>query len=400
MKALVFGGGGARGAYQIGAWRALDELGESFDIVTGTSIGAINAAFYVQGDYQLAEHIWSTIKIDDLIRADGDILEKLVNNHIAGDDIKKVIDFFKKTINQSGLDTSPMKAMLKEYIDEDRVRASKMKMGIVTISLTDLKPLELSIDDIPRGELHDYLIASSNLPFFQTARHKGKVMIDGGIFDNVPVELAKRMGSTSFTVIDLHSFAIGNLRSERIKDKRVIASSIDIGGVMEVDPQKSIKKMELGYYDTLRSYRNLYGRRYYIEAKETAQDIVNRMISANGDAVVALQAIFDETDSDPLRFILEDLIPTLRKKLDLPAAADYVEIYVALLEKVADSLQLDNFKVWQLSDFEAEIEARYQPGNTLREGVSPIRRLFELINPLNGSKDLQLYNTIYEKIMR
>ncbi len=402
MKALVFGGGGAKGAYQIGAWRALNELGETFDIVTGTSIGAINAALYVQDDYELAEHLWSTLTIDDLIIAEGDILEKIINYDVRGEDIRLVVDFFKKTIDQNGLDTTPLKARLRECIDEQRVRAAKVKMGIVTVSLTDLKPLELSIDDIPEGELHDYLIASSNLPVFQNSRKNGKIMIDGGFYDNIPIELAKQMGGTEFTVIDLKSFGLGpgNKRGEKVKQKRVISSKVDIGGILEVNPQKAVQNIQLGYYDTLRSYRGYCGRDYYIESKATARDIAQKIIAADSAGILELQQLFAGTDSDQLRFVMEDLIPILHKKLDLPEAAGYLEIYVALLEEIAKSQQLEIYKIWQLEEFEAAIKARYQSGNTLNKGVSTMRRIFELINPLNGSKDIQFYNTVYEQLMR
>lgn len=43
-RALVLGGGGAKGAYEIGVWKALNELGEQFDLVCGTSIGALIGA--------------------------------------------------------------------------------------------------------------------------------------------------------------------------------------------------------------------------------------------------------------------------------------------------------------------------------------------------------------------
>ena len=47
MKGLVLEGGGTKGAYQLGAYKALKELGVEFDGVVGTSIGALNAAFIV-----------------------------------------------------------------------------------------------------------------------------------------------------------------------------------------------------------------------------------------------------------------------------------------------------------------------------------------------------------------
>ena len=48
-RGLVLGGGGSRGAYEIGVWRAARELNIEFDVVTGTSIGALNGALVVQG---------------------------------------------------------------------------------------------------------------------------------------------------------------------------------------------------------------------------------------------------------------------------------------------------------------------------------------------------------------
>ena len=49
MLGLALEGGGAKGAYEIGAYRALTELGYHFDVICGVSIGAINAALLAQG---------------------------------------------------------------------------------------------------------------------------------------------------------------------------------------------------------------------------------------------------------------------------------------------------------------------------------------------------------------
>ena len=48
-KAIVFAGGGSKGAYQAGAWKALEELGEHFDIATGTSIGSLFMSGIIPG---------------------------------------------------------------------------------------------------------------------------------------------------------------------------------------------------------------------------------------------------------------------------------------------------------------------------------------------------------------
>lgn len=56
-RAVVFSGGGAKGAFEIGVWKALNALGYYADIVTGTSIGALNGALYLSGKQEEAEKI-------------------------------------------------------------------------------------------------------------------------------------------------------------------------------------------------------------------------------------------------------------------------------------------------------------------------------------------------------
>ena len=59
--ALCLEGGGAKGAYQIGAWRALKEAGVRINAVAGTSVGALNGALICMGDLETAEDIWKNI---------------------------------------------------------------------------------------------------------------------------------------------------------------------------------------------------------------------------------------------------------------------------------------------------------------------------------------------------
>ena len=59
--ALVLGGGGARGAYEIGVWQALRELGIRIDIVCGTSVGSVNGAMIVQDEFDLAVKLWQEL---------------------------------------------------------------------------------------------------------------------------------------------------------------------------------------------------------------------------------------------------------------------------------------------------------------------------------------------------
>jgi len=60
-RGIALSGGGTKGSYELGVWKALNELGIDYQIVTGTSIGSINGALMATGDYDRAYELWSTI---------------------------------------------------------------------------------------------------------------------------------------------------------------------------------------------------------------------------------------------------------------------------------------------------------------------------------------------------
>ena len=78
--AIVLAGGGSRGAYQLGVWKALREMGVDYQLVTGTSVGALNGTLMVQQDYEKACQVWENITSEDIV---GDMLAEKgdLNDH-------------------------------------------------------------------------------------------------------------------------------------------------------------------------------------------------------------------------------------------------------------------------------------------------------------------------------
>ena len=65
-RALVLSGGGSKGSYQIGVYKALKKMHIKIDIITGTSIGAINGALFTEKKYALAKRMWENVTSEDL----------------------------------------------------------------------------------------------------------------------------------------------------------------------------------------------------------------------------------------------------------------------------------------------------------------------------------------------
>ena len=174
MYGLVLEGGGAKGSYHVGAYKAILEEGLKIGAIAGTSIGALNGAMIAQGDFEKCRELWEDVSYSMVIDANDDELIRLKNLKLDKEDLILLTEKLKSLISDRGFDITPFKNLLNDYIDEEKIRASNMDFGLVTINLTDLKPIEIFIDDIPKGELKNYLLASAYLPAFKKERLGGK----------------------------------------------------------------------------------------------------------------------------------------------------------------------------------------------------------------------------------
>lgn len=243
--ALVLGGGGARGAYEIGVWQALRELGIPIHIVTGTSVGAINGALIAQDAFELSVTLWKELETSMVF--DMGIKDILANN---------------------GIDNGKLEELLKQYIDETAIRKSSVEYGLVTAELPSLAPKFFMKEQIPEGMLVDYILASSALfPAMKSHEINSLKYVDGGYTDNLPVGLALDHGATHVIAVDLDVFAV--IRKQRIKDAdflRIIECSWDLGNILIFDKSNSRRIMRLGYLDTLKAYQ-VYDGSFYCFAK-------------------------------------------------------------------------------------------------------------------------------------
>lgn len=243
--ALVLGGGGSRGAYEIGVWQALRELGIPIDIVTGTSVGAINGALIAQDAFDLAVSLWKEIETPMVFDVD-----------------------IKDILSNTGIGNAKLKTLLRKYIDEDAVRRSAVEYGLVTAELPAMTPKFLMKEQIPEGLLVDYILASSTLfPAMKGYEINSLKYVDGGFTDNMPVGLALDHGATHVVAVDLE--AVGVIRKKRLNDAdfiRIIQCPWDLGNFLVFDKINSKKILRLGYLDTLKAF-GIYDGSHYCYAK-------------------------------------------------------------------------------------------------------------------------------------
>ena len=139
MKALVLSGGGAPGAYEAGVICGLARAGERFELVCGTSIGALNGALYAQDDLAALERVWHTIvarrplvpvppvaRLVDLAaeisRLGGDpVLQKVVDVARAAGDALASFPLGPILALTGALDPGPLVALLRDELHAERL---------------------------------------------------------------------------------------------------------------------------------------------------------------------------------------------------------------------------------------------------------------------------------------
>ena len=247
VRALVLAGGGAKGSYQIGAWKALKEIGYRFDIVTGTSVGALNAAIVTADEYDIAEELWARVTTKMIL--DMEIVQDLTTPEGTRE---ATLELLKKAVRDKCIDQTPLYELLKTVVDVDQVYASPVRMGLVTTKWPEFKPISLTRDEMPKERFVDFLMASSAFfPGMKPWKIDGQEYIDGGYFDNAPVDLAIEMGATEAIVIDLHG--LGKVRPyDRSKIQvMTIEPKEPLGSTLLFSPEIAKRNIALGYDDTL-----------------------------------------------------------------------------------------------------------------------------------------------------
>ena len=246
---LVFSGGGSRGSYQIGVWQALIDMGLAHHVkaVYGTSVGAINAAAFVQSDIQLALEIWQELTFSkvfaDLPKEDSALTKR-----------KLYLNWIKGALKNRGLDVSPLKELLRSVLREEKIRASNIDYGMVVYDITNRKARYLKKEEITKGQLVEYIIASATFPIFQPHRIEDNLYIDGGIYDNRPIGFLRGKDKIDIVIVIDVTMARHVWPTKRFRkdiDIYYVRPTRLLGSPLAFRSRRIVSNLELGYQNTM-----------------------------------------------------------------------------------------------------------------------------------------------------
>lgn len=192
MKALVLGGGGAKGAFQVGVLKhLLCNLKKKYDIITGISVGAINGVFlsqYPHGKEKQAwndlNHLWTEIKGN-----------KSIYRHWYHGVLWKLPAFWKPSIYNS----EPLRKLIYKNLDMGKLHNSGKVFRAGAVSYTSGVYKEWTERS---ADIHEGILASSAFPGFLTPPIiNNELWTDGGVQNIVPLNTAVKLGATEIDII-------------------------------------------------------------------------------------------------------------------------------------------------------------------------------------------------------
>ena len=217
---LILSGGGARGLAHIGVLKVLEEYALIPDLITGTSMGGIIGGLYSYGlTIDEMKSFLKNFKIKDLFEK-GNPLALLFSES----EESKILKYIKMEIainfllTRTGLDSGrKIRAFLGQLTKHTDFSNLKIPFACVA---ADIITGEKAI--LKEGRLSEAMYATMAIPpFFEPFKYGDKLLVDGGILSNAPVDIAKEMGATKIITIDVNN-------SFKNKQKKVFRSAFEI----------------------------------------------------------------------------------------------------------------------------------------------------------------------------
>ena len=259
---LVLAGGGTKGAYQVGVWKALQELGINVKAIVGASIGALNGALFLQDEFNSTVKMYENIKLDNIMKVKG------VDSNKNIFDLSNIFNLAADYTKQKGIDNTPLRNMIRQYIDMDKVYNSDIDFGLVTYSVKNRTPLQKFKNEIPKEQMEDYLLASSCFPIFKPQVIDGEEYFDGGLYDNSPSNMLIAKGYKNIIIADIEGIGFSKKTVSKDVYVKVLSPSEELGGTFEFNHERIVNNIKLGYLDTMRSFNKLQGHIFYFKPEE------------------------------------------------------------------------------------------------------------------------------------
>ncbi|MCR5611691.1 MAG: patatin-like phospholipase family protein [Clostridiales bacterium] len=355
--AIALGGGGAKGGYEVGAIKALMEEGLVYNAVSGTSVGALNGALLAMRDVERAEDLWRNIKYSQVMDVDDDEMSRVFDKDVTAHELRPLLRRAINIVRGGGFDVTPLRNLLKQYVDPKKIKNSDVDFVAVTYSITDKKEVVADVRSLPEDDICDMLLASAYFPAFKNEPLVGgKRFTDGGVSDVLPITPLIDRGYRNIIAIKLTG-GLGReryIRPRKDLDLSYICPKRRLGNTLNFSTEQSAYNLSLGYYDAKRMIWGLTGDYYYLERTISERQAYRELMD-----LIAVETRA-ENDTVSLRAVHESIIPRLAKEHG--ADGDYYDVLIKYLEHTGEVFKIPEFRIIKdtvlLSEVKGELKKR------------------------------------------
>ena len=237
---LALGGGAVLGAIHVGVLRAIEKLNIPIHYISGTSIGSVIGALFAFGkSSEEIEHIFEELTWFDISAL---------------------------SLSQYGLlSNEKLGKLITTHIGEVNIEQAEIPLTIIATDASNGDKIELK-----KGPVHTAVMASAAIPgIFKPIKMDNRLLMDGGIVENIPTQTLKDNGADFVIGVDLHtgfrheepaniidvilnSFHFSILSAARIQTRVAdILIQPDLQGYNRTDPKQVKKLIKLGYDESL-----------------------------------------------------------------------------------------------------------------------------------------------------
>ncbi|NIZ40946.1 patatin-like phospholipase family protein [Entomospira entomophila] len=260
---IVLAGGGGKGAYQVGVFRALVETGliHKIQVIAGTSVGALNAVLYAHKNLELSEYIWLSRIEDKILYKDKRKLERdwhhwkrIWHEYQQEKGTVSLRRFVSSRQIPFGVfSRDGLSSIFNEEIDWELVFQSGIDLFAIATSVEEQKSRSFHLNTYSRDDITKILLASSAIPgVFNPVLIEGSQYYDGGLYENLPIDTVYQAGCDLILTIPLFR----SLDRVKLKSNYPHAHIIELmpenslnglSGILDFSPKSVRSLMQAGY---------------------------------------------------------------------------------------------------------------------------------------------------------
>lgn len=225
-------------------------LWDNVKTISGCSIGAINAVAMAQYDPSSCYDLWQEIAKREIFKG----VDQNSDNYY--------LQLAKESIFNDGVDITPFRSIFEEKIDADIVSKQDKEIVLTAFNMSQRQQEYKAVNDLPKKQLIDFMMASSRLPFFQPVFINENKYADGGLGDNNPVHstLENKHFDVHINFKIMHiPYYFPGLREMNItaESEYILSPSESLGNPISFTSPSFDEKFEMGYNDAMKLLSNI-----------------------------------------------------------------------------------------------------------------------------------------------